>query len=243
MSPYFFAVYIDDIVYKVASSGTGCYIGLVCFSIILYADDILLLAPSISSLQRLLTICEQELRLLDLAININKSVCTRIGPKYADNECSGLKTLDGNHLQWVDNLRYLGIYIVAGKTFRCCFDNAKKSFYRAFNAIFGKIGRSASEEVILSLVQSKCLPCLLYGVDVCPLNKTDLRSLEFPVIKVLMKLFRTSSLLNIREYQQYFSFPSVEACVNSRRLTFLHKYCAVNNLLCITLASNAIQQL
>ena len=63
------------------------------------------------------------------------------------------------------NLRYLGIYIVSGKTFRCCLDNAKKSFYRAFNAIFGKIGRSASEEVILSLVQSKCLPCLLYGVD------------------------------------------------------------------------------
>ena len=102
--------------------------------------------------------------------------------------------------KWVDNLRYLEIYIVSGKTFRCCFDNAKKSLYRAFNAIFGKIGRSASEEVILGLDQSKCLPCLLYGGDVCPLNKTDLRSLEFPVIKVLMKLFRTSSLLNMREY-------------------------------------------
>ena len=101
MSPYFFAIYIDDIVYKVVSSGTGCYIGLVCFSVILYADEILLLAPSISSLQRLLSICEQELRLIDLAININKSVCTRIGPKYADNEGGGLKTLDGNHLQWV----------------------------------------------------------------------------------------------------------------------------------------------
>ena len=63
MSPYCFAIFIDDIVHKVVSSGTGCYIGLVCFSVILYADDILLLAPSISSLQRLLSICEQELRL------------------------------------------------------------------------------------------------------------------------------------------------------------------------------------
>ena len=62
---------------------------LAFFSIILYADDIWLLAPSISSLQTLLSICEYELRLLDLAININKSVCTRIGPKFAD-ECSGI---------------------------------------------------------------------------------------------------------------------------------------------------------
>ena len=79
-------------------------------------------------------------------------MCTRNGPKYADNESGGLKTLDGNHLQWVDNLRYLGIYIVSVETFRCWFDTANKSFYRAFNAIFGKIGRSASEIVILSLV-------------------------------------------------------------------------------------------
>jgi len=152
----------------------------------------LLLAPSISSLQKLFSICEHELRLLDLAINTNKSVCIRIGPKYA-NECSYIKTLDGNHLHLVDNLRYLGIFIVAGKTFRCCFDNAKKSFYRAFNAIFGKIGRSASEEVILSLIQSKCLPCLLYGVKVCPLNKTNLKSLEFPVINQVIIVQESSS--------------------------------------------------
>ena len=167
---------------KVESSGIGCYVGLVCFSILLYADDILLLAASVSSLQKLLSICEQELHLLDLAINIKKSVCTRIGLNCAV-ECSDIMTLDGNHLHWLDNLRYLGIYIVSGKTFRCCLDNTKKSYYRAFNTVYGKIGRSASEEVILSLIRSECLPCLLYGVDVCPLNKTDLRSLEFPGTK------------------------------------------------------------
>ena len=129
MSPYFFAVYIDDIVCKVESSGIGCYVGLVCFSILLYADDILLLAPSVSTLQKLLSICGHKLCLLDLAININKSVCNRIGLKCAV-ECSDIMTLDCNHLHWVDNLRYLGIYIVSGKTFRCCLANAKKSLYR-----------------------------------------------------------------------------------------------------------------
>jgi len=36
--------------------------------------------------------------------------------------------------------------------------SAKRSFYRSSNAIFGKAGRHASEEVILQLVKSKCMP-------------------------------------------------------------------------------------
>jgi len=34
----------------------------------------------------------------------------------------------------------------------------KKSFYRAEIAVLGKIGSVASEEVILQLIKSKCLP-------------------------------------------------------------------------------------
>jgi len=37
-------------------------------SVLLYADDILLIAPSVSSVNKLLHICEQELTLLDMAI-------------------------------------------------------------------------------------------------------------------------------------------------------------------------------
>jgi Reverse transcriptase (RNA-dependent DNA polymerase) len=57
LSPSFSAAYIDDIVCKVISDETGSYVGLVCVSILLYANDILLLAPSLSSLQELLFIC------------------------------------------------------------------------------------------------------------------------------------------------------------------------------------------
>ena len=47
--------------------------------------------------------------------------------------------------------RYLGVYLVSGRTFKCCFDNAKSKFFRAFNAINSKIGGTASEETILTL--------------------------------------------------------------------------------------------
>jgi len=60
LSPYLFAVYIDSIVAKVLKSNIGCYVKWMCLSILLYADDIILFAPSITVLQQLLHVCEQE---------------------------------------------------------------------------------------------------------------------------------------------------------------------------------------
>ena len=49
--------------------------------IILYADDILLIAPTITSLENLLHACKTELKWLDMSINAKKSNCIRIGPR------------------------------------------------------------------------------------------------------------------------------------------------------------------
>jgi len=53
---------------------------------------------------------------------------------------------------------------------------------------------------------SKCLPILLYALEVCPLTKTDHRSLDFVVMRFLMKLFCTSNGDIINECRVYFPF-------------------------------------
>ena len=53
LSPYLFYVYVDDIIERVVKKSIGCVFRSTVVSFILYADDILLLAPSIDSLQRL----------------------------------------------------------------------------------------------------------------------------------------------------------------------------------------------
>jgi len=65
----------------------------------------------------------------------------------------------------------------------------EKSFYRAANAIFSKIGRVASEVVTLQLIKSKYLPVLLYGLEACPSTKSDLQSLDFVINRFFMKLY------------------------------------------------------
>ena len=76
--------------------------------IVLYADDILLVAPSACMLDKLLKNCERELDLLDMVINVKKSCCLRIGPRN-NFSCSPISTSKGTVLPWVSEIRYLGI--------------------------------------------------------------------------------------------------------------------------------------
>jgi len=75
-----------------------------------------------------------------------------LGP---DKPCANVCTHDGRQLSWVKELRYLGIFIVSSRNFECSLDHAKRSFYRAANSIFGKIGRIASEDVLIELLKTK----------------------------------------------------------------------------------------
>jgi hypothetical protein len=80
---------------------------------LLYADDIIIVAPTVMSLQILLHIVELELEELDMEINVKKSHCMRIGPKH-DVACCSIITRNGIALEWVDTIRYLGIELVTG---------------------------------------------------------------------------------------------------------------------------------
>jgi len=241
LSPYLFAVYIDNLVSKTQSCGYGCYLGLKCVSILMYADDILLLTPSVSSLHLLFSVCEKELLLLDLSINVQKSVCMRIGARYKAS-CVPISTQNGGHLPWSDEIRYLGIYVTAGFKFCCSISHAKKTFYRAFNSIFGKIGRIASEETVVHLLKLKCFPCLLYGTEAIPLNKSQLNSLQFAVNSVFRKIFDTKSYVTASECAEYLNCSVVEL-VNRRKMKFLIKLMNVQNTLCRIFHNNALSAL
>jgi len=105
----------------------------------------------------------------------------------------------------------LGIYIKQSTNFKCSIDHAKRSFYRSANAIFVRVGRIASEDITLQLINTKCIPILLYGLQACPLLKSDLSSLDFVVNRLFTKLFKTSNINVVKCCQDHFGFnrPSV----------------------------------
>jgi len=114
-----------------------------------------------------------------------KSCCLRIGPRN-DVNCERLSSLSGTFRPWTKEVKYLGIYLVSSKRLKISTEHSRRSFYRAANAIFGKIVRIATEEVVLHLLLSECVPILLYGLEACSIRKTDLDSLDFVVNRFFM---------------------------------------------------------
>ena len=47
LSPYLFAVYVDDLSKHLHDARSGCFIGQQCINHVMYADDICLLAQGI----------------------------------------------------------------------------------------------------------------------------------------------------------------------------------------------------
>jgi len=167
--------------------------------------------------------------ILDLSINVLKSICMRTGARYKAS-CIPISTHNGGQLLWSDEIWYLGIYVTAGFKFCCSLSHAKKTFFRTCNSIFGKTGRIASEETVVHLLKLKCLPCLLYGAEAIALNKSQLNSLRFAVNSVFRKLFDRKSHVTACECVEYLNCSVVEL-VNRRKMTFLIKLMNVQSTL------------
>ena len=70
----------------------------------------------------------------------------RIGQRCNMN-CAAIVTVSGDSLPWVNEIRYLGVYISKFKHFKCSLDYSKWSFYRA--AIMPSL------EKLVALLQSR----------------------------------------------------------------------------------------
>ena len=101
----------------------------------------------------------------------------------------------------------------------------KTSFYRSFNAIFGRLGRYASAETTIQLLQSKCMPVLLNDLEACSINFSDYTSLEHSVTMAFMKVFKTNSVIVVNECQEAFGFDTVRRQIIKRKINCLVKMC------------------
>ena len=79
LSPRIFVVYVDDLLRALRESGVGCHILGQFVAAIMYADDLALLAPTRSALQRLLNICQTYGTEWCITYNSSKTTAMLIG--------------------------------------------------------------------------------------------------------------------------------------------------------------------
>jgi len=126
--------------------------------------------------------------------------------------------------------------MTSSAVFTCSFSNSKKSTFRAFNALFGRVGHATSPDVIVQLFKVKCLPALYYGSEACPVNKTVTKSLQYVINSCFSKIFQTRSDDVIAECMNMFNcLPVADAisrrknffCLGSVKVIIFYVICAV----------------
>jgi len=81
------------------------------------------------------------------------------------------------------------------------------------------------------LLECKCIPVLLYGLVACPLNKSQLSSLDFVMNRFLMKLFSTSNTEITTYCREQFNFELLSVIVARHTSLFLDKLRHCDNCL------------
>jgi len=155
----------------------------------------------------------------------------RIGPRF-NVKCNNITTSSGSDLPWVNEIRYLGIYIIKSRSFNVRLITLNVPFIDRSIAVFGHIGRSASEEVVINLVTHKCLHILLYRTEVCPISKSDTHSFDFAVNRFLMKFFKTNNINIIVECRVNFGVILPSSLISSRTNKFMFKLQFLENSFC-----------
>ena len=231
LSPTLFSIYVNDMLTKFTSF--GCQLLGLSVSALMYADDLVLMSPSVTELQAMINICCQQLAMLDLKINVSKSAAIRIGNRFK-NDCSNLFALN-DIIQWTNEAKYLGITVQSGSKFKCSFDKTKCKYYRAVNAILAKVGSNNNKPVTVNLISSIARPILLYSVESLSLNKSELISLNHPWTRSFEKLFNTFDKDVIKQCMFYQGMLNISDYYVLQSMTFLNKLSSSPNLLVRTI--------
>ena len=195
LSPLLFAVYMDNLIDKLESSGYGCRIHGLFMGCVMYADDIILLAQSSTAMQEMLNICNNEVDALNLKFNVSKSVVLRIGPRWK-SECAAF-LIGSVELKFVQSCKYLGIYVKSGSVFSCSYEHLRFKFYSSFNAVYARSKASVSETVTVELMKSFCLPLVTYGLEATFPNKSTVDIINNMINRAVFKIFNVTDKMVI----------------------------------------------
>lgn len=107
-SPRIFNIYVNNLLVELSSTHVGCHVDGVSLNNLSYADDMVLLSPTIGGIRKLLTICERYAEQHGLKYNPTKSELLVFKGKNKSPSYIPHVKLNGLPLNRVTQFKYLG---------------------------------------------------------------------------------------------------------------------------------------
>ena len=179
LSPVLFALYISEVGADIFLSKLGFYLGNVCISGLLFADDLLLIARSAQGLKDLLKLVKHGFDKLKLTINCNKSQV--LSPEDHDWTIFDLTHDESLTFQQVETYKYLGnwtydsMYKTCSEKQKLCIRTAYK--YKSACMYVSKMGPDIVD-VIQCTWLNIAVPAILAGCESTIFSESNIEEIE-----------------------------------------------------------------
>ena len=185
LSPILFSLYMDELVKDIKSKSIGCYMGNHFVGAIAYADDLVLLCPSIKGLSCMISCAVQFAHKYHLIFNAKKS----LGIKFNKNG----KLYDGydvfienSILHWKTSAKYLGTVLTSNLDHAQDIISKTCAFNHSANGIINKF-KGTTNQVTTALVSKYCYS--FYGCQNWDLGNNETKPLTVQWNKMVRRIY------------------------------------------------------
>ena len=194
LSPHFYNAYTEELLEHISSSSeAGTMLFDTYTGIVAYADDVILMSPTLSGLQHLINECSRFYNNNAISLNIEKT----------EFLTSGLRTPPDTNIEMYfqriapgDKLKHLGFIWNTQRRFGTLTDaNVRERISKFWSVVHGLIKggvRFCHPESIIDLYKTLAVPTLTYGLEIPRLTQTQMGNLDIEGRKAIKFLFNLS---------------------------------------------------
>ncbi len=157
LSPLLFNIYLDVLLARLKDSKVGCHFGNTYIGSLAYADDVVLLCPTLSALKDMLHICEEYSKDFNISFNACKSKLIVYGQNVFHTEV----IFQGRPITQVQSEKHVGILIGTDPNIdNMTLSKARGELFARFNLLLRQFSM-CSTNVLYKLFNTFCTS--LYG--------------------------------------------------------------------------------
>ena len=174
-------------------------------------------------------------KLVDLCVEYGDQFCIEFSYKKTKTMVFQKTKIDaipiyikGRPIEIVSSWRYLGFNLTCRKHFAFSAEPELLSFYRASNCIINCINKP-SEEVLMKLLYSNCIPILSYGCDVKSFSSNEMCKINVAINDSIRKIVGWNRWESVRTLRISMGFKSIYEIFEIQKRRFLNHIPLVRN--------------
>jgi len=194
MSPKLFAIFVDDLIKELEAAGLGVKIGHLRISVVMYADDLLIMSETRERVNGLLSIADKYGSAHGIKFNPDKTELIvfnhnvrRSASSINEDNWTGELTLSGSPLKVSSSIRYLGVMLSDNLSAKIHLKKRRAAMFAALARI-AKLG--FTDVKTGAMLKGNMFKVYIRSIDLTKTELTELTRIESLAIK---KLFGISN--------------------------------------------------